>query len=188
MTPSPHHPITRVPLLFFTEADAETIQAATARIFPSDELGPGAIEASVVIYLDRALAGPYAHLQDAYRIGIRGLDAASEFFNKSSFAALTEDAQDALLTAVEHGSLTNFGLEPAFMALLIRHTREGIFCDPAHGGNRDLVGWKLLGYPGVHRVWRQDEEQIGAVIHPRPLTTMADDRFGIGPREEAGNR
>jgi hypothetical protein len=175
----------RQPLLSFNEAAAETIEAATARIFPSDELGPGAREAGVLFYLDRALAGPYARLGDTYRIIVTGLEAASQFFNKARFADLPEDAQDALLTAIEHGSLTRFGLQPEHMALLVRHTREGMFSDPAHGGNRDLVGWKLLGYPGVHRDWTHEEEEIGAVIRLRPLTTMADDRSGITPRDEA---
>lgn len=178
----------REPLLFFNEADAETIEAATARIFPSDELGPGAREAGVVIYLDRALAGPYAHLADTYRIIVNGLNSASQFFNQAPFVSLADDAQDALLAGMEDGSLTRFGLRPEHMALLVKHTREGMFCDPAYGGNRDLVGWTLLGYPGVHRVWHHDEEQIGAVIRPRPLTTMADDRFGITLREEGRER
>jgi hypothetical protein len=59
-----------------------------------------------------------------------------------------------------------------------------MFCDPAHGGNRDLVGWRLLGYPGIHRVWHHSEQEIGAAIQPRPLTTIADDRFGIDIRDE----
>lgn len=172
------------PLLFFNQSDAKTIEAVTARIFPSDELGPGAREAGVVIYLDRALAGPYARLADTYRIIVNGLNEASQFFNNAPFAALAEDGQDALLTAIEHGSLTRFGLRPEHLELLVKHTREGMFSDPAHGGNRDLVGWKLLGYPGVHREWTHDEEQIGATIRLRPLTTMADDRFGITPREK----
>lgn len=170
----------REPLLFFNEADAETIEAATARIFPSDELGPGAREAGVVVYLDRALAGPYARLGDTYRIIVHGLNAASLFFNKAPFAVLPEDGQDALLTAIEHGSLTRFGLQPEHLEVLVKHTREGMFSDPAHGGNRNLAGWKLLGYPGVHRDWTHDEEQIGATIRLRPINTLADDRFGIG--------
>ena len=66
------------------------------------------------------------------------------------------------------------------MRLLVEHTREGMFCDPAHGGNRDLVGWKLLGYPGVHRDWTSRRAgRSGRRSGLRPLTTMADDRFGI---------
>ena len=55
----------KVPLRFFTAAEAKVIQAASERIFPSDESGPGATEAGVVIYIDRQLAGPYG--KDKYR-------------------------------------------------------------------------------------------------------------------------
>jgi gluconate 2-dehydrogenase gamma chain len=32
---------------------------------------------------------------------------------------------------------------------LWRNTEEGFFADPIHGGNRDKIGWKLIGFPGV---------------------------------------
>jgi gluconate 2-dehydrogenase gamma chain len=171
----------REPLLFFSRADAETIEAVTARIFPSDDLGPGAREAGVTIYLDRALAGPYAHLADTYRQGVAGLNVASQRTAGVPFVALSEAEQDAILHDLEWGNLVEFGLAPAFMDLLIQHTREGMFCDPAHGGNRDLVGWKLMGYPGIHRVWTEEEEQIGVALPWRPMNTMADDTFGFAP-------
>src|SRR5260370_31581918 len=55
----------KVPLRFFTQEEALDVAAAAARIFPSDESGPGANEAGVVIYVDRQLAGPY--VRDRYR-------------------------------------------------------------------------------------------------------------------------
>ena len=54
-----------VPLRFFTEAEARIVQAAAARIFPSDESGPGATEANVIVYIDHQLAGPWG--SDKYR-------------------------------------------------------------------------------------------------------------------------
>src|SRR5207244_1563504 len=56
----------RVPLRFFTEAEAKVVAAAAERIFPSDANGPGATEAGVVIYIDRQLAGPYGRDQFRY--------------------------------------------------------------------------------------------------------------------------
>jgi hypothetical protein len=175
----------REPLLFFNEADAATIESATARIFPSDELGAGAIEARVVIYIDRALAGPYASLGDVYRRAIAGLDTGSQTRYGARFSNLPAEAQDTMLSSIERNELAEQGVPAEFMPLLVRHTREGMFCDPVHGGNRDLVGWRLLGYPGIHRVWHHDEQAIGAAIRPRPLTTIADDRFGIVVRDQA---
>lgn len=172
----------REPLLFFNTGQATAIAAATGRIFPSDDLGPGAVEAGVVLYIDRTLAGADADLQDLYRRGIAGLEAAARNREDARFADLTESAQDDILRLLEDGALSELGAPANFMTLLVRHTREGMFCDPAYGGNRDLIGWRLLGYPGIHRVWHHDEQQIGAAIQPRPLTTIADDDFGIDLR------
>src|SRR5690348_1178669 len=55
----------RIPLRFFTESEAALVAAAASRIFPSDESGPGAREAGVVIFIDRQLAGPWG--RDAHR-------------------------------------------------------------------------------------------------------------------------
>src|SRR4030088_574223 len=55
----------RISLRFFTEDEALEVGAAAARIFPSDNAGPGAKEAGVVVYIDRQLAGPYG--RDRYR-------------------------------------------------------------------------------------------------------------------------
>jgi hypothetical protein len=85
---------------FFTRREAETIAAAAARIFPSDDLGPGASEAGVVYYVDRALAGHDRDLQDLYRRGAALLDRLAG----GAFAAAPPDAQDAVLAALEHGT------------------------------------------------------------------------------------
>lgn len=68
----------RVPLRFFTEAEARTVAAAAARIFPSDSNGPGAEQAGVVIYIDRQLASPYGRDRYRYR-GEPFLEGPPEF-------------------------------------------------------------------------------------------------------------
>src|SRR3984893_12768507 len=55
----------RIPLRFFSQAEALIVAAAASRIFPSDEAGPGAREAGVAVYIDRQLAGPWG--RDRYR-------------------------------------------------------------------------------------------------------------------------
>src|SRR5260370_24780001 len=55
----------RIPLRSFTESAAANVAAAVARIFPSDDAGPGAHEAGVVIFIDRQLADPWG--RDARR-------------------------------------------------------------------------------------------------------------------------
>jgi gluconate 2-dehydrogenase gamma chain len=144
----------KVPLRFFTSDEALTIQAACERIFPGDESGPGATEAGVVIYIDRQVAGPYG--RDKYRYskppfvdsvpehGYQGKASPREIYRQGikrleGFTSLPAAEQDRRLSAIE---------TTTFFRMLRQHTLEGMFSDPMHGGNADLVGWQLIGYPG----------------------------------------
>src|SRR6202142_1163668 len=106
----------KVPLRFFSEAEARTISAACARIFPSDATGPGANEAAVVIYIDRQLAGPYG--KDKYRYtkgpvvesypehGYQGKESPREIYRAGiaslgGFTDLAPEKQDATLHSME---------------------------------------------------------------------------------------
>lgn len=167
----------KVPLRFFTAAEARVAQAAAERIFPSDASGPGATEAGVVIYIDRQLAGPYGRDKyrytkppfvesmpehgyqgketpgEIYRAGIRGLDG---------FAGLKPAEQDQRLRAIQ---TTNF------FRLLRQHTLEGMFSDPMHGGNAGLVGWQLIGYPGPLMSYREEIDKLhGEAFRRKPMS------------------
>src|SRR5215471_1498367 len=106
----------RVPLRFFAAAEAQVISAACDRIFPSDETGPGAKEAGVVIYIDRQLAGPYG--RDKYRYtkgpwvesipehGYQGKASPREIYREGiaklgNFASLSAVQQDERLRSIE---------------------------------------------------------------------------------------
>src|SRR6185436_18823235 len=71
---------------FFTPHEARTIEAAMARLFPSDDLGPGAAEAGAAVYLDRALAGHERDLQPRYRAALTALDALARARTGRPFA------------------------------------------------------------------------------------------------------
>jgi gluconate 2-dehydrogenase gamma chain len=152
----------KVPLRFFTAAEARTVQAACDRIFPSDENGPGATEAGVVIYIDRQLAGPYG--RDKYRYtkapfvqsvpehGYQGKESPREIYRAGiqqlgNFAELPAAGRDQKLRAIE---------STTFFRLLRQHTIEGMFCDPLHGGNAGMIGWQLIGYPGPRMNYRDE--------------------------------
>jgi hypothetical protein len=170
---------------FLTKAEAATAAAAMGRIFPDDELGPGAIAAGTVHYLDRALAGAETHLQEHYRSGLRRLDAVAAARFGAAFAQCAPAQQDELIGAMAADAVPEFGRAPTaqrFFDLLSNHTIEGMFCDPAHGGNRDLVGWKLLGYPGPQPGYSHAEQQLDAVIVRDRIFTAAD-----YPLPEAGS-
>ena len=165
------------PLAFFTGAEAAIAAAVMARIFPSDENKPGAPEAGTVFYLDRALAGAELHLQGAYRAGLQRLERICRSRYGNGFADCGEAGQDALVGAMADGTLDAFGDAPTaleFFEMLRAHTIEGLFADPVHGGNRDFVGWKLLGYQGPQPGYSHEEQQLDAVIVRDRIFSAAD--------------
>ena len=165
----------RIPLRFFTAEEGLSTAAAVARIFPSDASGPGATEAGVAIYIDRQLAGPYG--RDRYRYtqgpfaegtpeqGYQAKATPREIYRKGlktlkGLAALPPSAQDDKLRTIE---------TTMFFHLLRQHTLEGMFCDPMHGGNRNLIGWQLIGFPGPYMSWAGEiDRHFGEAFRPKP--------------------
>ena len=196
-------PVAEDALTFFTEAQAAIVRAASGRIIPTDDNGPGAIEAGVVFFIDRQLSsqagvggreyrlGPYQPgaptqgdqsmltMRDRYRIGLAAMDAFARQRFGRGFVELSEQQQDEALRAMDGGQADQvvsvvgienvpvqfagtgpesiqhaspagkvFGLQ-AFFEILRAHTIAGFFCDPIHGGNRGMVGWKLISFPGA---------------------------------------
>ncbi|MBL8126205.1 MAG: gluconate 2-dehydrogenase subunit 3 family protein, partial [Chloroflexia bacterium] len=129
---------------------ARTAAAIFERMFPADDV-PGATEIGVVRYLDRALAGAYREDAALYRRGLAQLDAASRSTHGVPFEAASPAAQDALLHALERGEIAGWPApeQAAFFRRLRAHLQEGLFSDPAYGGNIDKAGWRALGHPGV---------------------------------------
>src|SRR5437588_11667522 len=93
---------------FFNHDDAATIVAFTERLMPGAPGKPGARDAGVLNYIDLALSGAYADLQDFYRRGLATLDAYCRETYKKSFAQLDAAQQDAVITALEQGKATGF--------------------------------------------------------------------------------
>jgi len=160
---------------WFTAEEFAFITAAVARLIPSDERGPGALEAGVPEFIDRQMNTPYATgsnwymqgpfnpdlpkelgyqlplvPQQIYRLGLADADNYSKKQHGKVFAQLSGEQQDALLQAMESGS-AEFSQLPAkiFFSFLLQNTREGFFSDPIHGGNQGMVGWKLINFPGA---------------------------------------
>src|ERR1700681_666983 len=171
----------RLPLRFFTANEARVIAAACERIFPSDESGPGAKEAGVIIYIDRQLAGAFgrdrsrytkgpflesvpehgyqgkANPQEIYREGVQKLGA--------DFADIDGTKQDERLRVIE---------TTIFFRMLRAHTIEGMFSDPMHGGNANLIGWQLIGYPGPLMSYRDEiDKHFGESLRPNKPVSLA---------------
>jgi len=153
------------------------VEAAVARLIPADALGPGALEAGVAYFIDQQLTGAYGfgatwYMRGPWGIGIPeqgyqlpllprdlmkvGIAATNAFCQASygqDFAELGTAQQDAVLTFLDQSQIDGPAVPPttlkAFFELLYSLTIEGFFADPAYGGNRDKIGWKLVGFPGA---------------------------------------
>jgi len=161
--------------IFFNAAEAAFIEAATGRLIPKDELGPGAVEAGVPIFIDRQLAGEFGrggrwYMQgpwgpalptqgyqtrltpaQVYRTAIKAIDDQVGREGKAgTFAKLAAADQDEFLHRMEKGQVQLSGVDTkTFFDMLLQNTLEGFWSDPIYGGNRDMVGWKLIGFPGA---------------------------------------
>jgi gluconate 2-dehydrogenase gamma chain len=184
----------RVPLRFFDEREALIIAAAAARIFPSDASGPGAPEAGVILYIDRQLASPFGrdinrYTQPPFEEGVpeqgyQGKATPREIYKEglgllgAGFDRLTPEQQDAKLRSIE---------TTTFFRLLRQNTIEGMFSDPMHGGNRDLIGWQLIGYPGPYMSWADHIDQhYGEAFRPPPRSLSDVLGRKVKPWEEEG--
>jgi gluconate 2-dehydrogenase gamma chain len=142
------------------------VEAITARIIPTDD-EPGAVEAGVVNFIDKALANEEKSLAPVYTAGLAGVDAVAKKRFQKPFTALAAAEQDEVLTALESGKADGWpkGAVKAadFFAVLRAHTVYGFLCDPAYGGNRDYAGWKVVGYPGRqhHRGGYTKDQMLG---------------------------
>jgi gluconate 2-dehydrogenase gamma chain len=164
-----------------TAVEAAILDAAVARIIPTDEHGPGAREARAARYIDRALGGALASSREAYRVGLSAMDAHARRSKGAPFAALTAGDQDAVLTDMERNGASGFTpTSAAFFNLLRTHTLQGTFGDPYYGGNADFVGWDLLGYPGVRLAVAVGDQRLGAKV--TPVRTSAYDLGMFTPK------
>jgi gluconate 2-dehydrogenase gamma chain len=176
---------------FFDVRQRATIEAAMARIIPTDDQ-PGAKEAGTMEFLDRYLSGLdfiYAKpdgsgfeklegkradawkqriemLRARYLEGIKGMDSRSRSRFGVEFVRLTTEQQDQILGGMEHPAIqsetamegpnaaepalqqTSAEMDLEFFSLLALHTRQGFYADPIYGGNKNRVGWKLIGFEG----------------------------------------
>jgi gluconate 2-dehydrogenase gamma chain len=142
---------------FFTPAEAAEIDALSARIIPSDDT-PGAREAGVLYFIDRALVTFASGDQPKYRDGLRELQSLvqKKFPDVTKFSAATLEQQDEILRAMDTDQNgTSIGVAPGspqkFFEALRVGTISGFLIDPeAEFGNRGGVGWKLIGREPDH--------------------------------------
>jgi gluconate 2-dehydrogenase gamma chain len=162
------------PLLLLNETEHAFTVAAVDTLIPADELSPSGSDCGLAVYIDRQLASAWGGGAKTYRAGpyfkgkpeqgyqlsltpaeyfVAGIAAANEWSRKTyghAFDRLDPDKRVEALKAMQEGKaeFANFNAK-AFFARLLSMTMEGFFADPIYGGNRNMVSWRMLGFPGL---------------------------------------
>ncbi len=125
-----------------TAFEAAELEAIAAQIIPTDDT-PGAREAGVIYFIDRALNTFGADNLEPIREGLQDFESSvrKEHPGVESFSALSDDQQIEALRAIE---------ESDFFGTVRTMTIAGMFAHPSYGGNRDKMGWALLGFDDRH--------------------------------------
>jgi gluconate 2-dehydrogenase gamma chain len=177
-TPNAGSPPSRTrlgPWEFFTGEEGRAMEAIADCVIPPDPETPGGREAGCAVFIDRQLAGPYGqqdglYIRPPFLMGTKSQGSQSEAgpaqkyrealgsFDRSckskysgkAFADLSAAEQDAVLSGLESGDLKLDGIDgKAFFEQAVKDIQMGFFADPIYGGNRDMVAWKMIGYPGA---------------------------------------
>ena len=160
---------------YFTPAEWAFLHAAVDHLIPSDHIGAGAIETGVPEFIDRQMETEYGHgklwymqgpfhpdnvpelgyqlslnPREIYRHGIAACNAWCQQNHGKAFAELDKKLQVAVLKDMD-GKKIDFDTIPAktFFSYLLGNTKEGYFADPMYGGNQNMGGWKMVGFPGA---------------------------------------
>jgi hypothetical protein len=129
-------------LKFLTAEEAARFDAIAAQIVPSDGT-PGAREAGAVYFADHACTGFFSYAAQDLRDGLARFEREfrSAYPGEASYAAAAAANQKAFLASIENTD---------FFDLLRTLTVLGLLADPSYGGNRDSVGFKLIGFDDAH--------------------------------------
>jgi gluconate 2-dehydrogenase gamma chain len=193
---SPPNPVGAGPWIYFSSDEAAVVEAIVDRLIPPDDSVPGGKQAGCAVFIDRQLAGsfgdsrrlymqpPFARgtpsqgmqspivPKERYRISLAALDEyCKTTFAGKNFPALTAVQQDQVLAGLENGEITlKGGGGETFFEVILANTIEGYFADPIYGGNRDMVGWRLIGFPGARYDYR---DHVTKHDQPYPLPPVS---------------
>jgi len=91
---------------------------------------------------------------EVYRAFLPGFDVYCKTTYGNPYTVLPADQQTLALTDLQTGKAPiQIGGSTAFtsadfFSMFRQNVLEGMLADPAYGGNRDMVGWKWIGFPG----------------------------------------
>ncbi len=182
-------------LMFFSkQEDFQILSDAAERIFPEDDLGPGAKKLGVPYFIDHQLAGAWGHnareymqgpfydgtdtqgyqshldRREIFGQGISKIQAYSKETYDKPFTELSAEEQDEVLTAFEEGKVEMQGItSKEFFDLLRSSVIEGAYADPLYGGNANMDGWRMKKFPGNQMSYTDRIESEFEEIEPRSL-------------------
>ncbi|WP_406854543.1 gluconate 2-dehydrogenase subunit 3 family protein [Alsobacter sp. KACC 23698] len=107
----------------------------------------------------------------------RDRSRASRRGGLSSFARLSPEEQDRVLADLEAGKMDLAGAPSAeFFETLLANTIEGFLSDPMYGGNRDMVGWRMIGFPGAYATYLGVYTDHGQRFQREPMSIAQSDQ------------
>jgi gluconate 2-dehydrogenase gamma chain len=185
--------------LTLTATEVAFMSAMADTIIPADELTPSGTDCGIVVYVDRQLAGAYGAGSKNYRMGpfvrgkpeqgyqlaltprqyfAAGIEATNAWSVKTygkEFDRLSVADRATALKAMEDGKaqFEHFSAT-GFFNRVLTIVMEGMFADPMYGGNRDKVGWQMLGFPGLPATYRDKVDTYYNKRYVAPPRSIAD--------------
>lgn len=181
---------------YFSATEWAFVIAAVSRLIPDEGAGPGGLQAGVPEFIDRQMELPYGHgayyymkgpfLPDSpatlgyqlryspreiYRLGIAAVNVATQASQGKPFTELAAVDQDGFLERMEKGDV-HFPSVPApvLFGQILGNCKEGYFADPLYGGNRGMMAWKWIGFPGARADFTDWIDQAGRAYPYGPVS------------------
>ena len=193
-------PATAQGYAFLNLDEAAFVEALVDHMVPADELSPKGTDIGINIYIDRTLAGAWGkgdrlYMQGPWKLGVpsqgyqlpltpaqlyrAGIEATNAHCQKTygkPFDRLDEPQREEVLVGLSGGKVSFDNGLPArvFWTALYQTVMEGMFSDPIYGGNRDKAGWRMIGFPGVIAVNRENVEKYRDKKFPADPLSIAD--------------
>ncbi len=185
---------------FLNLEEAAFVEALVDHMIPADELTPKGTDIGLNIYIDRALAGGWGkgdrlYMQGPWKRGTpnqgyqlpltpaqlyrAGIEATNAYCRKTygkTFDRIDEKQREEVLVGLSTAKIVFDAGPPVrtFWGVIYQTVMEGMFSDPIYGGNRNKAGWKLIGFPGVVAVHRENVEKYRGKKYTAEILGIAD--------------
>jgi len=145
------------PFKVLADLEADDFSAIAARLIPTTDT-PGASEAGVIYFFDHAFAGKMSSQLEGARAELATFNAAlsNAYPGAARLGDISEHDQDAFLMTQESSP---------FFSLMWGFTMLGFFSMSKYGGNRNNIGWDLIGFDGDHGAWQYPFGHYDAEVH-----------------------